>query len=197
MRRREVLAGAAGGALAGCTIQGRQSHESSGVRVNPVGLAGIVTDTKRTLRTVAEGFRSSASEEPLTPRDLWHIGSNAKAMTAVVYARLVENGVASWGAKMEDLFPSLSMHERWRGTTVEQLMSHTGGLSDEGLLGIWQLIKSELDQRPLPAQRLAMAAKALAAPPPVTRGDFAYSNANYILLGSAIERHDVGSRHRT
>jgi len=109
-------------------------------------------------------------------------------MTAVLYARLVEQGLASWDAPLHSLFSHMRFHESWRGTTVEHLMSHTGGLTDAGLLGAWELIKSELDQNTLPDQRLALATKAFAAPARGDRGKFVYSNANYVVLGSAIEQ---------
>lgn len=155
---------------------------------NTVGIGGIVTDRSRTLRTRAQGVRRRGSGAAVTESDLWHIGSNAKAMTAALYARLVEEGIACWGATVDQLFPGISIHESWRGVTVEQLMSHSGGLSDRGLADIWALIKSELDERPLPQQRLSLAAKAFAAPPAGRRGCFEYANANYIVVGSAIEQ---------
>ncbi|HEX8214226.1 MAG TPA: serine hydrolase domain-containing protein [Allosphingosinicella sp.] len=184
MRRRDVLGGAAGGLLAGCGSESRH--------VKPVGLAGLVTDADRIVRIEAQGFRRNGSRQRVAAGDLWHIGSNAKAMTAMLYARLAEQGRASWGASLQDLFPGVAIHESWRGIAVEQLMSHTAGLTDEGLIGVWQLIKSELDERPLPQQRLALAAKAFSAPPRGRRGEFAYSNANYVVLGSAIEQRTGG-----
>ncbi len=35
--------------------------------------------------------------DPVGARDAWHIGSCGKAMTAALYARLVERGEAEWG----------------------------------------------------------------------------------------------------
>jgi CubicO group peptidase (beta-lactamase class C family) len=63
-----------------------------GGHISPVGLAGLVSDGARTLRVVSEGHRRRGSPEPVAPGDLWHIGSNTKAMTAALYARLVEQG---------------------------------------------------------------------------------------------------------
>lgn len=157
--------------------------------LKPVALSGILTDASSTLKLVTEGVRYRGSEVSIGAADLWHIGSNTKAMTAVLYARLAEKGVVSWGLTVQELFPGLMIHEGWNGMTVEQLMSHAGGLTDAGLLGARQLIKSELDERPLSEQRLALTARALAHPPKGNRAKFTYSNANYIVLGSAIEQH--------
>ena len=156
--------------------------------MSTIGISGMVTDRSRTLRIVEQGERRRRSGAAVGESDLWHIGSNAKAMTAALYARLVEEGIACWGATVNRLFPDIAVHESWHEITVEQLMSHSGGLSDRGLADTWVLIKSELDERPLPQQRLSLAARAFAVPPKTKVGCFEYANANYIAVGSAIEQ---------
>ena len=158
-----------------------------------IAFGGLVTDATRTLRTVTAGFRYSGSARRVEPDDLWHIGSNTKAMTATLYARLVEKGQASWGATLEEVFPDLVLHESWRGITLEELMSHTGGLTDRGVLSVWNLIRSELDERPLPVQRLDVAKRAFSVPRRSERGNYVYANANYVVVGAAIEERTAGS----
>lgn len=187
--RREALASGLAGLAAGCGLSTQdQVVDQEPLESESLGLAGLLTDAARTRTVVTQGIRRAGSEKRIGPNDLWHIGSNAKAMTAALYARLVEKGLAAWGIALPELFSGIQLHPRWKDVTVDQLMSQTSGLSDAGILGTWNLIKSELDERPLPEQRSALAAKALAAPPAGEQGAFRYSNANYILLGSAIER---------
>ncbi len=47
-------------------------------------------------RVAAAGVRIRGGDAPVTPDDLWHMGSNTKAMTATLAARLVEQGVIGW-----------------------------------------------------------------------------------------------------
>ncbi|PMZ42910.1 serine hydrolase, partial [Pseudomonas sp. FW306-02-H05-AA] len=53
-----------------------------------LGLA-VVTDKEIKLIKVA-GRRRIDRDDPVSEADLWDIGSNSKAMTAVAYGRLVE-----------------------------------------------------------------------------------------------------------
>lgn len=185
--RRFVIGGAVGG-LAAAAGLGADPAWAREVRMGPVGLGAIVTAPDRTLAITAEGFRRRGSSDPATANDLWHIGSNTKAMTAVLYGRLVDRSLASWDGPLVELFPSISIHQGWKGATTRQFLSHTGGLLDRGLLGTLASARSELDTRRLAEQRLAFAARALGAPPAGKPGRFEYANANYVLVGAAIER---------
>lgn len=133
------------------------------------------------------GVRRAGSEAAATLEDRWHLGSNTKAMTAAVFGRLVERGRARWAMPLTDALPELAIHPAWAGTTLDDLMRHRAGLLDAGLLDEAWLIGAHTDQRPLPEQRAAFAARALGAPPAGPAGEFAYGNGNYIVLGAAIE----------
>lgn len=186
--RRAVMAGGMAAALTGCGMADQSSadHETGGR--GPTGLAGILTDGEVTRRVVTRGLRRKGSADRVGADDRWHLGSNGKAMTAALFARLVEQGRLAWEMPVAALFPTLSIHQSWAGCTVDALMSHTSGLTDSGLIGAWALIKSEFDERPLPGQRLALATTALTAPAKGQRGKFAYANANYVVLAAAIEQ---------
>lgn len=144
--------------------------------IRPEGIAGLVLSGRTRL----------GAGRALLPADRWHIGSNTKAMTAVLYARLVEQGRCRWDASVAELFPQLRSDEGWSAVTVRQLMAHSAGLTDAALDTAW-LVARHGDARPLRVQRAEFARTVLAAPAPGTPGRFAYGNANYILLGAAIE----------
>src|SRR5690606_25436722 len=55
------------------------------------------------------------------------------------------------------------------------------------------LMTARQDPRSLPEQRAAIVARMLASPPSGVPGELAYGNANYVLLGAAIERIFGGS----
>jgi D-alanyl-D-alanine carboxypeptidase len=151
-------------------------------------LAGAMLTKDSTPWLRAGGVRRANAPDRATVADQWHIGSNTKAMTAALYARQVEQGKARWGALVPDLFPGLDIHPAWRATPIEALMAHRAGLSDKGLIDAAWLSGSRADPRTLPAQRRALAAKVFAAPPAGKPGDYEYANADYILVGAAIER---------
>lgn len=151
------------------------------------GMAAAVVKAEGVLFSGASGVRRKGATDPVSVRDAWHIGSDTKAMTAALYARLVDQKRAKWGATLPELFPTLAagMDPAWRYITVEQLMSHRAGLDEVDTA--W-LIAARIDQRSLPDQRLALAAAKLSKPPAKPVGQFSYSNIGFIIVGSAIEQ---------
>jgi CubicO group peptidase (beta-lactamase class C family) len=153
----------------------------------PPALAGMVVGREGPLWVGARGLRRAGSSDAATADDLWHLGSNTKAMTAALYGRLVDQGRASWTATLSQVLPDVALHEAWRDTPLTAVMGHVAGLSDQTVMGRPWLMRARADPRSLPEQRLALVEAMLAVPPAGTPGSFAYGNANYILLGAVIE----------
>lgn len=154
----------------------------------PVALAAAVVGPQGVTWSDARGLRRAGHADPVGPGDRWHLGSNTKAMTAAVFARLVEQGRARWGMPLAEAFPDLTVDPAWNGATLDDFMRHRAGLADAAVMGPAWLMSARADPRSLPEQRRAIVAAALAAPRPGTPGQFAYGNANYVLVGAAIER---------
>ena len=76
------------------------------------------------------GVRKRGTKSRATPNDLWHLGSNTKAMTATLVARLIEQGQLSWDTTVADVFSDkdFEIHPDFRGVTLLQLLSHRAGL---------------------------------------------------------------------
>ena len=134
------------------------------------------------------GRRRADAPDLVETDDSWHLGSNTEAMTAVVYARLVEERQAIWHASVGLLFPDLHIDPAWADTTIESFLSHRAGVSDVGVIDEGWLIKTHHDKRSLPDQRTAMAARILGQPPTGSKHDYEYANADYVIAGAAIER---------
>ncbi len=135
------------------------------------------------------GRRRNTVDDYVTLDDPWHIGSNTKAMTAALYARLVEQGKAGWGATLKDLFPDAQGADpAWATVKIEDLLAHRSGISDDGLVDRSWLIKAHADTRPALVQRAEFAQRVLTHAPTGKYGAFEYANSNYILAGAAIER---------
>lgn len=147
--------------------------------------AGVQVTSQAPVVAVS-GTISTRSTEPVSANDAWHLGSNTKALTALLYARLVEEGETSWGRSVADLFEGKveTIDPAWGAITVEDLLAHRSGAGQVGPL--W-LMARHSDQKPVAEQRLATVRERLAAPPPETPGTFEYSNLNYIIAGAAIE----------
>ena len=108
-------------------------------------------------------------------QSVWHIGSDAKAMTATLMAILVEKKLLKWETTMAEIFPKLAnnFHPNARKTNIIQLLSHTAGLpaNPKGI------------QKKL--SRLEVTIRGLAQKP---TGGFLYSNFGYIIAGAVIEK---------
>jgi len=67
-------------------------------------------------------------------------------------------------------------------------MAHRAGVTDKGLIDQAWLAKAHADTRPVAEQRTEFARTVLSKPAVGTPGNFEYANANYMLVGAAIER---------
>ncbi|AWM77508.1 serine hydrolase domain-containing protein [Phenylobacterium parvum] len=192
--RRRLLPLPLAGLLAACTPGGARATapEGSLLRLAEEGgvpaLGGVVVGREGVIHLEVAGVRRAGSRDPVQTGDAWHLGSNTKAMTAMLYGQAVEAGKARWDSSLGELFPSLGMNAAWSKTPIDAVMEHRAGLSDAGVIDTRWLFTARSDDRSLPEQRMAMVAKALSEPPRGTPGVFAYANMNYILAGAALER---------
>jgi CubicO group peptidase (beta-lactamase class C family) len=138
----------------------------------------------------AVGARAAGHPDAVTIDDRWHIGSDTKAFTATMIARLVERGVMRFEDTLGDSFPALAsdMDPAYRSITVTQLLSHTAGLppltDDKDLPSFLALINAADG---LKAQRAAIARKYLSMPPASPAGEYTYSNLGFIIAGAIAE----------
>lgn len=77
----------------------------------------------------AAGKRSSDADIPVTIKDHVHLGSCTKAITAVLIARLVDQGVLRWDDSLASQAPELSerLPQSHRAVDLEQLLQHRAG----------------------------------------------------------------------
>ena len=135
------------------------------------------------------GLRAAGSEAPVAAGDLWHVGSNTKAMTAALVARLAAQGRIArddtLGAALGPLVPD--MHPAWAEADFAALLSHRAGLPrDAGRLTMLRLALPGPRRDPVGA-RLRYARAVLRRAPERPLGEFHYSNAGYVLAGAMLE----------
>jgi CubicO group peptidase (beta-lactamase class C family) len=133
------------------------------------------------------GVRAAGSPARAQLSDHWHIGSDAKAMTATLIARLVEAGKLSWEAPLSDMLPDTAMRAEYQSVTLADLLSHRAGLppnSDEK-----RIEATRKDRRALPVLRMEYVQRALSeAPVGPVRAASQYSNSGYIIAAAIAER---------
>lgn len=183
-----AMGGVSRAALAGDAAGYEGALEAAFAETRPVALAGGVVTREGLVWSGVRGVRRLGGDDPATLDDRWHLGSNTKAMTAALYGRLVEQGRADWDAPLGELFAGVLIDPAWEGTRIGDFMGHRAGVKDADAMGMIFFMTARGDPRPLPEQRMAMVERVLGAPPTGTRGGFEYANANYMLVGAAIER---------
>ena len=92
-------------------------------------LAAAVAKKGEIVAAGAVGTRQAGADIPVTVNDRFHIGSDTKAMTALLAAMLVEQGKLRWKSTTAEVFPEFvaGMDPGFATVTLEQLLSHSGG----------------------------------------------------------------------
>lgn len=155
------------------------------IKHNVPALSAAIVTSRGIDGLAAVGVRKAGTTVPVTTDDLWHLGSNTKAMTASLVARMVERGLIDWNSTVASVFPDLASEfaAQARTITVMHLLTHHAGLP-ENL--DWQRLSSNRTVREV---RLEALKKALASPPAHVPGSkFLYSNVGYVVVGAMIER---------
>ena len=155
-------------------------------------LAAAVVKDGTTIASGAVGTRRVGTNIPVTVDDRFHIGSDTKAMTALLAAMLVEDGKLRWDTMVAEVFSELTgkMAPQVGGIRLEQLLSHTSGIpsdndaQDNLVLNSYRQTGLNLDEmRYWIVERLV--AMPLQTPPGKA---FAYANMGYVLAGAIAER---------
>ena len=153
-------------------------------------------ETKTNVRVV--GVRKQGNDTPITPDDVFHLGSLTKAMTATLVAILINDpkNNLTWDTTIPEAFPAiLNLAPGYHRATIAMLGSHFAGINDTKLvesdLETWLALRNET-VTPITGRGL-VAKKALAAPPSTVPGSrFSYSNIGYMILGHLIDTHVCG-----
>ncbi len=152
-------------------------------------LAVVVVKNGQICDRVAVGVRKWGDPTPVTTNDVFHIGSCTKSMTATLTAILIEDGKLRWETTIADVFPELKgrMDKQYETVTVEQLLTHRGGVPGAPPAAAWQ---RAWKQHGTPAQqRREFIEAVLSQPPEATPGTkMIYSNQGYAIVGAMLEK---------
>jgi len=128
--------------------------------------------------------RKRGTEVPVGLTDQWHLGSDGKAMTSTLIARLVERGQLKWDSTLAEIFPELAsqMNPEFQKATLLQLLSHRAGLPAN--LNLADYLGSDVQSLRLRAVREELAKQPQSSP----GRKFLYSNLGYIIAGAVVEK---------
>ena len=153
------------------------------------GMAAAVVHNGETVALGVAGVRTRGKPAKIATADRFHIGSDTKAMTAVLCGILVDEGQLKWEQTLTETFPEFreSMHEQYHAVTLEQLLTNRGGapgdLTQDKLWGqLWQHKGTPTSARRLLFQGVT------STPPESPPGEkFIYSNAGFSIAGHMAE----------
>jgi CubicO group peptidase (beta-lactamase class C family) len=149
------------------------------------GAVGAIIQGDRLVAVGSAGVRKMGDASPFLSSDTIHLGSDTKAMTAVLIGQLIDQKKLSFNTTLRQIFPDLAgkMNSEMAAVTVRDLLDHNAGLPHD--LN-WR--KLEATRKPLMEQRRVAVELAIAAPPATAIGSYSYSNAGYMLLGAIVEQ---------
>ncbi|MDP2241000.1 MAG: serine hydrolase domain-containing protein [Burkholderiales bacterium] len=158
----------------------------------PALAAAVVRDGK-IIAAGAVGTRRAGTKILVTLNDRFHLGSDTKAMTALLAAMLVEQGKLRWDSTVAEVFPELRemADADFLRVTLEQLLSHTSGIpsDNQAIFDLWA--KSVFEDGNLDEQRYWVMKEWGRSKQPLESASgsrFAYANMGYLTAGAMIER---------
>jgi CubicO group peptidase (beta-lactamase class C family) len=134
-----------------------------------------------TIEVGGAGTLAHGDDTPLTEDAPFHLGSDTKAMTAVLVATLVEAGELRLDDRVTDLLPDAGVDPSLDHLTLRDVLGHRSGLEP-----VLDLVSLRAAQDLVAARREAVF-DALASPEHEP-GSFVYANVNYMLAGVIVEQ---------
>lgn len=151
--------------------------------------AVVTKDSILVQKTLGHHKITELNQKPTAkPSDLFHLGSNTKAITGFISAFLVEHKKIKWNTKFFELFPALinNSHQKYQNITLEDLLSHRANI---------QPFTSGIEYGKLPKfkgnkqQRRAEFGKYVLTLVPVESDKvYNYSNAGYSVAAMMLEK---------
>lgn len=153
-------------------------------KFNVPAMAAAVVTSQGIEALGAVGVRKRGTQIPVELNDLWHLGSDGKAMTSALIARLVERGQLRWTSTLAGVFPDIApeMNPEFQKVTLLQLLSHRAGLPAN--LNLAEYAGSNVESLRLQAVHRELAKN----PQSLPGSKFAYSNLGYIIAAAVVER---------
>lgn len=141
--------------------------------------AGVIKDSKVVF---LEGFGEARPDgTPVNETTLFQIGSVSKSFTAVLMARLVDEGRVKWDDTVKSILPDLDLYDDWieENLQVKDIMTHRMGIKGQQGTYIPNLGYSRDDVYKM---------MHLLKPGYSFRGSYEYNNITFIIAQKIIEK---------
>jgi D-alanyl-D-alanine carboxypeptidase len=139
--------------------------------MNAPGMTQALTDTTATIRTASYGFANLDLKSPVTPDQLFQIGSITKSFTALILLQLHDEGKLDLHRPVLEYLPWLPVNTPYGPITAHHLLTHSSGLPDATAI-------FQSDPAARHVQGFAPGAH------------FHYCNLGFAILGQIIEKLD-------
>lgn len=154
------------------------------------GIALSIFTSDTILNIEVDGVRKINSNDSIKINDRFHLGSNGKAMTGFVAARLVEKKLIKWETKIFNVFPELkdASNFTFADVTLENLLSHQSRVKQFTEDNEWVLLSNFHGKDAM--QRRYAFTKWLLQQVPVELDQtkrYTYSNAGYSVATAMME----------
>ncbi len=150
-------------------------------------------EVSENLVLAASGLRRANATMQVCDKDLIHLGSCTKAMTATLIAQLISCGKLDWDTKLREIFDDMEQLQAgvWGQVTVRQLLEHRSGAPKD--LN-WYGIQRKHPHDPIAGRRAVL--EWLQARQRSADSQYSYSNIGYCLLGHIVEHLEQQSWER-
>lgn len=147
------------------------------------GLAALVVEEGEITHARAYGYADLKTKRPITTRTPFDLASVSKQFTAMAVMILAERNKLGLRDDVRRFLPELPVFDDDRPIRITDLLHHTSGLTD--YMDLWTGSDEDFEKLPnFGVLKLAAASK-LGDP---TGTKYEYSNTNYALLATIVER---------
>ena len=169
-------------------------------KIPSIAYGVIRNDSIIVINTV--GYRDIITKEASQPGDYYNIGSNTKAFTGFLAAKMVEDNLIKWDTKFFDLYPELKNESNtaYYNITLKELLSHRARLINfdgsseairsQSIMILTQYKKNINDSLSWPKKRYFLIKEILKSEPLLPYGECknSYSNAGFIAAALMLEK---------
>lgn len=143
------------------------------------------------------GYRDISTKEKVQPEDYYNIGSNTKAFTGYLAAKMIEDDIINWDTKFFDLYPELKKDSdtSYYQITLKELLSHRARLinfkePEEIIMILGRYLENTDDSLSLQQKRYCLIKEILKSEPlpPYEKCEDSYSNAGFIAASLMLEK---------
>ncbi len=137
---------------------------------------------------LVSGFRAFGKDIKAQSTDKWHIGSITKSFTALLVAKMVDNGLVKWETTIGEVFGEfIGTDNPYKDATFLHLLSHRSGMP--GNIPLPKLLSYKRINPDPRDERRDYVKTALQQKPNGKMGEhFEYCNSGFVIAGAILEK---------